>query len=224
MQSEVGFEFLVELEGPQRSALKVIPEYNRHDTRVDPKTGDDFGRFSRRPVMTLDRSDGRFDSLFITTNRARFGRDGTFYRAQGYDRGRLRYGLEDSSSLADWYFDERGGLLEVRIAWDLINVTDPSSRTLLDDRRVRGRFGTAAATGFHVGVIAHRKGSRGIIVGALPSVEGRTWSRKKFRPWLWHSWTQPSSHGRLKPVYDSLKSLWREAPAGAPAPRGQTAP
>ena len=73
VRSEIGFEFLVELLNPRRGILKVTPEYNRHDARLDPSTGDDYGRFSRRPVMTVNRNDGRFDSLFIVTNRARFG-------------------------------------------------------------------------------------------------------------------------------------------------------
>ena len=98
IQSEVGFEFLVHLARPDSAGIAVIPDYNRHDSRVDPATGDDRGRFSRRPVVTRNRTDGRFDSLFVITNRGRFGRDGTFYPAQGYDRGRLRYGTEAQST------------------------------------------------------------------------------------------------------------------------------
>jgi hypothetical protein len=174
--------------------------------------------------MTVNRNDGRFDSLFIITNRARFGRDGTFYPAQGYDRGKLRYGIQDSSSLVDWYLDQRAGLLQLRIPWDLINVTDPSTRTLLDDRRTRGGFGTARATGFHIGVIVHRKTRSGEIVGALPRLQGAVWPPTGFRPWLWRGWTTPRAHGRLKPVYDSLKRLWQEAPDAAPARLGRRAP
>ena len=36
----------------------VTPDYNRHYSRLQPGTGDDEGRFSRRPVITRDR-DGR---------------------------------------------------------------------------------------------------------------------------------------------------------------------
>ena len=224
VHSEIGFEFLVELVNPQSGSLRVTPEYNRHDARIDPNTSDDFGRFSRRPVMTANRQDGRFDSLFIITNRARFGRDGTLYPARGYNRGRLRYGAQDSSSLADWYLDEDAGLLEIRIPWDLINVTDPSTRTLLDDRRTEGAFGTAPATGFHVGVIIYRKRQGGEILGAIPTMQGGGWLRQSFQPWLWRSWTLPTAHGRLKPVYDSLRLLWQEAPAAVPTPPVRRAP
>jgi len=215
MRSEIGFEFLVDLEGPGLAGVKVTPDYNRYDSRVDPNTGDDFGRFSRRPVITRQRGDGRFDSLFIITNRARFGRDGTFYPAQGYDRGRLVHGTESGSTLADWYLDEGAGLLQVRIPWDLLNVTDPSTRTLLFDRATSGAFGTAPAVEFHVGVVIYRKGAG--VVGTLPELKQGVWPAAGFVPWRWSGWTEPRYHSRLKPVYDSLRLLWQAAETAAPS-------
>jgi hypothetical protein len=224
LRSEIGFEFLIDLPRPDSGTMKVTPDYNRYDSRIHPQTGDDFGRFSRRPVITRDRGDARFDSLFIITNRARFGRDGTFFPAKGYDRGRLLHGTEAASTLADWYLDERAGLLELRIPWDLLNVTDPSSRRLLFDHDSTGNFGTATAEDFHVGVVIYRKKGRRDLVGALPAVEGGVWRAGSFRPWRWRGWTEPRSYGRLKPVYDSLRLLWRAAPAGAPTRPARTAP
>jgi hypothetical protein len=224
VRSEIGFEFLIDLVSPAAASIKVTPEYNRHDSRLDPATGDDFGRFSRRPVITRDRDDAQFDSLFIITNRARFGRDGKFFSAQGYDRGRLRYGSEATSTLADWYLDEQAGLLELRVPWDLINVTDPSSRTLLFDPKKTGDFGTATAEDFHVGVVMYRKKGQLGVAGALPALESGVWRAAAFTPWRWRGWTEPRSHARLKPVYDSLRMLWRAAPGGAPIRPAQTAP
>lgn len=223
-RSQLGFEFLIELLDPRSASIRVTPDYNRHDSRVDRATGDDFGRFSRRPVTTVNREDGRFDSLYIITNRARFGRDGTFYPARGYDRGLLRYGTQASSSLADWYLDEPAGLLELRIPWDLINVTDPSTRTLLDDRHTNGAFGTAQAVAFHIGVLFYRKAPGGQIIGAVPQMVEGLWPMPSFRAWQWQGWTKPRSHAKLKPVYDSLRLLWQAVPAGGPTPPGRTAP
>lgn len=217
IRSEIGFEFLIDLATPDSASLKATPDYNRHDSHVDPHTGDDFGRFSRRPVITRDRDDGRFDSLFVITNRARFGRDGKFFPAHGYDRGRLLYGSEEETTLADWYLDERAGLLELRIPWDLINVTDPSTRTLLFDRRTDGDFGTAKAKDFHVGVVVYRKEGQPATVEALPALERGIWRAETFMPWRWSGWTEPRAHARLKSVYDSLKMLWRAAPSEAQA-------
>lgn len=224
LRSELGFEFLIELAAPDSGRMLVTPDYNRHSSKLDPTTGDDFGQFARRPVITRDRADGRFDSLYVITNRARFGRDGTFFPSSGYDRGKLRYGTEARSTLADWYFDERAGLLELRIPWDLLNVTDPSSRTLLVDPDSVGRFGTAAAADFHVGVVMYDKMGKAGVVSALPAVEGGVWRAKAFMPWRWPGWTEPRSHARLKPVYDSLRALWGAAPSRAPARPARRAP
>jgi hypothetical protein len=224
VRSEIGFEFLIDLVSRDTALVRVTPDYNRHDSRIDPATGDDFGRFSRRPVITRNRGDARFDSLFIITNRARFGRDGSFFPAKGYDRGRLRHGTQAGSTLADWYLDEGAGLLELRVPWDLLNVTDPSSRTLLFDRDTTGDFGTTSATDFHMGVVVYLKKHPGKLMGALPAVDGGVWRAASFRPWRWAGWTEPRYHARLKPVYDSIRHLWRAAPFEAPAPPARTAP
>jgi hypothetical protein len=223
VQSELGFEFLIDLRTPDSANLGVAPDYNRYDSRVDPATGDDFGRFSRRPAVTRNRSDARFDSLFMITNRARFGRDGTFYRARRYDRGRLHFGTETESTLSDWYFEAATGLLQLRIPWDLINVTDPATRTLLADRDSIGNFGTAPAQDFHIGLVVYRK-QDGEVAAALPELHTGVWRASDFQPWRWRDWTVPHAHARLKPVYDSLMRLWRAAPFEGRARPARTAP
>jgi Tetratricopeptide repeat len=224
VSSGLGFEFLIQLEAPDTASMKVTPEYNRYDARVDPATGDDYGRFARRPVTTRDRQDGRFDPLFIVTNRARFGRDGTFFRAQRYDRGQLRFGAESESTLADWYLDEAAGLLELRVPWDLLNVTDPSSRRILHDERGSGAAGTREAGVFHWGILLYSKVGAGQVIAALPATVGDQWPAESFMPWSWEGWSVPTHYARLKPVYDSLRALWREAPGGGPTPPAPTAP
>jgi hypothetical protein len=212
VKSEIGFEFLVDLLTPDSATIRVTPDYNRHTGRPSAASGDDLGHFNRRPVVPVDREDGRFDSLFVVTNRARFGRDGTFFPARGSDRGRLSFGTEARSTLADWYVDETAGLLELRLPWDLLNVTDPSSRTLLYDRDSVGQFGTARAGDFHFGVLVWRKGDVPVVVQAVPALRDGGWRAADFAGWHWSGWSEPRSHAGLKPVYDSLKSLWSTAP------------
>ncbi len=148
------------------------------------------------------------------TNRARFGRDGRFFPAQRVNRGRLAYGTEKESTLADWFLDDTAGLLQLRLAWDLLNVTDPSTRTLLFERDSVGEFGTASAGEFHIGVLVYDKMS-GKVIGALPALNDQRWSAEGFTGWRWDGWTEPRSHGRLKQVYDSLKVLWGSWSSGA---------
>lgn len=195
-----GFEFVLELAGPDSGAMRVAPEYNRYTPIADLASGEDFGRFYRRPVTVADRRDGRFDPMFVVTNRSRYGRDGTFFPASGVDRGRLRYGTARASTLSDWYYDSAAGLLELRIPWDLLNVTDPSTRTLLMDHSSDGPFGTVTADSFHFTVVRYAKAGRrasGVIDAA---------------PWTWSGWATPESHARLKPAADSMRAVWSALP------------
>ncbi|HEY9015173.1 MAG TPA: hypothetical protein VIM84_08945, partial [Gemmatimonadales bacterium] len=223
IQSDIGFEFLIDLISPAEGSLRVTPEYNRHASELDPASGDDFGRFARRPVASRNRLDGRFDTMYVITNRARFGRDGTFYRAGRYDRGGLRFGTQAGSTLSDWYIDETAGLLEVRIPWDLLNVTDPSTRTLLWDLHTEGAYGTVKAGDFHLGVVLYRK-DRPTVLDAIPAVNKGRWVAQAFVPWRWQGWSEPRHHGAPKPVYDSLRLLWRESSDAERAPLGRRAP
>jgi hypothetical protein len=122
--------------------------------------------------------------------------------------------------------DEKSGLLQIRIPWDLLNVTDPSTRTLLYDRKTTGKYGTATAGDFHFGVVVYSKEARTgpKLVEALPSLAQGMWREDDFAGWRWKDWIEPRWHSRLKPVYDSLKMLWREAASGAPRRPARRAP
>ena len=194
----MGFEFVVQLASPDSGAMKVLPEYNRY-AALD-QSGDDRGRFHRRPITVVDRTDGRFDPMLVVTNRARHGRDGTFFKAQQVDRGRLKFGTEAQSTLNDWYHDVGAGMIELRLPWDLLNVTDPSTRTLLLDRTGTGPFGTVKADDFHFVVSAYDRRT-GASVQLGPS-----------RAWRWAEWEEPEWHVRVKPVYDSMRTTWKALP------------
>lgn len=210
--SDLGFEFLVQLNGHEDARLLVTPDYNPYLGPAAIREGDDLGGFYHRPAVTGNRADGQFDAMHLIVNRARFGRDGRFFPAQTWERGRLRFGREDQSTLSDWYYDASAGVLEIQIAWALLNVTDPSSATVLDDHRAQGAdFGTSHTEGFHIGVVTRLKHS-GQVAGSLPPLGAEArWRRDDFRTWTWKPWSEPVFHARLKPVYDSMKAVWSSA-------------
>lgn len=210
LRGDVGFEFVVELRDSSDAELRITPEYNPYAGAEVIVNGDDFGRFANHPVTIRNRTDGRFDSLFVIINRARFGQDGRFFPAQGINRGRLRYGTLRGSTLSDWYWDRTAGQLQVRLAWNLLNVSDPSSRTLLFGSAGGDGIGTRSSDGFRIGlVVARQQGGRRTVELALPALDSRgMWQRSAFATWGWPEWETPRYHQRLKPVYDSLKALW----------------
>lgn len=212
IKSEVGFEFAASFRDTTDAELRIVPGYSPYVGGEAIVAGDDYGRFARRPITTVPLRDGRFDSMFVITNRARFARDGRFIPASGYNRGRLRYGTAVQSSLSDWWWDATTGMLQLRLPWGLINVSDPSTRTLLYERSVGDSIGTATSDGMRFGVLLldHPASPATIatLIGALPTAEGGRWRRAKFPDWSWPAWTEPQSHARLKPVYDSLREVW----------------
>jgi hypothetical protein len=145
-----------------------------------------------------------FDSLYVTINRARYARDGTFFPARGYNRGRLRYGTRQQSSLSDWYYDSSRGLLEIRLPWMLLNVTDPSTRTVLFDTTSAGGFGTAHASGWNIGVVV--MSSRDTV--AIPELNNGSWRADQFEEWQWEGWETPLWFEAKKPAYDAMRRTW----------------
>lgn len=206
--SEIGFEFLVRLRGPGDAQVRILPDYNPYGPPPD-STGDDLGRFYHRPVTIADRTDGVFDSMYVTINRARYSRDGTFVPARGYNRGRLRYGTAAASSLSDWYYDSAAGLLELRIPWMLLNVSDPSTRTLLYETVAGDGFGTVPAGEWHIGVVITDKSDNAI--AASPRLD-TGWRLDAFGDWRWEGWDTPRYHEHLKPAYETMRRIWAAMP------------
>src|SRR5207245_6948076 len=124
----------------------------------------------------------------------RTARTGRTYPARGVNRGRLRFGRSSESTLADWYVDRTAGLVELRIAWGLLNVTDPSSRDTMVRYRRNGTFETAVTDGFRFDLAALDR-SHGGVVARLDA--GRTYA--------WPTWEVPTWHERLKPAYDGRR-------------------
>jgi hypothetical protein len=194
----VGVEFLLDLADSTSGRLFVAKGYNPY---LAPRPGmgptglDPFYNFLCSADSQSDA--GAFDSLFVTTNRFRVGRTGRTFPALGVDRGRLRFGRQSESSLADWFVDRAAGLVEVRLPWGLLNVTDPSSRTVLTAVHEGPVILTGPTDGFRF-VVAGLSRSNNHVIAWLPAGAKYTWPR----------WEEPEWHERLKPAYAAMQQLW----------------
>jgi tetratricopeptide (TPR) repeat protein len=198
--SEIGCEFALALNDTSDAQLLIAQWYNpylgpRQGMGSGPTTLDLF--YNERAAVDASGRDGAFDSLFVTTNRWRIGRDGHTYPARGVNRGRLRYGRAEGTTLADWYADRSARVMEVRIPWALLNVTDPSARRIMVRYRRDGHFETALTDGMRFTVRAVDRGS-GAVRAALPAT----------RTFAWPTWEVPAWHERLKPVYAAMREVW----------------
>ena len=193
-----GFEFAAVLDDSSHADLRVVPWY---DPYLIPRAGmgptalDAFYHFGATARGAA--SEGVYDTLFLTTNRWRIARDGRTFPAHGVNRGRLRYGRAAEATLADWYVDRAAGLVELRLAWGLLNVTDPSSRTVLARIAPPDRFTVTRTDGVRIGVAAVRRSDASVRAWLPP---GPTYA--------WPTWETPVWHERLKPAYFALQSLW----------------
>jgi hypothetical protein len=99
----------------------------------------------RAPLRPVANDDGAYVPMILETNRERVSRTGQVYPPQHLDQGRLELRREPAPAkgdsglavpyepYADWWLDRQTGVIEVAIPWGLLNIGDPSSRSVLDD-------------------------------------------------------------------------------------------
>jgi len=192
----IGYEFALTL-ADSNGRMWVAPWYSPYlvpTPGMGPTALDAFYQYGAH--VTATSRTGVWDSMWVTSNRWRIGRDGRSFPAAGADRGRLRFGTEAASTLSDWYWDRNAGLIEVRIPWGLLNVTDPSSHRVLTRISTRSGFETDTTGGFRFGVALLR----------APGVE--TDHLAPGAAYRWPGWEMPVSHERLKAAYFAIRDLW----------------
>jgi hypothetical protein len=86
----------------------------------------------------------------------------------------------------------------------LLNVTDPSTRTVLFDITGEDGFGSARTPGWHVGVVV----KKGDSVTTVRALDGDTWRASRFSDWSWDTWETPAWHQAKKPAYDAMRRTW----------------
>lgn len=193
----VGYEFALTLRDTASGRMWVAPWYNPYlvpRPGMGPTALDAFYQYGAR--IGVASHTGIWDSMWVTSNRWRIGRDGRTFPARGWDRGRLRFGTEATSTLSDWYVDRAAHLVEIRIPWGLLNVTDPSSHRVLRAISTHGGFETDSTEGFRIGVAALAPGG---------DVRDRLAPGPTYR---WPGWEVPVSHERLKAAYYAIRDLW----------------
>jgi len=200
----VGMEFLVQFAGP-RSRILVDRPYDLFTMR------------NRRPYRSVRNENGDFIEIQVYTNRDRFGRDGTYYPPQGYNRSPLRRGSMDPASprydtLADWTESPDGDFIEARLPWGLINVADPSSHQVIHENAPRsGLAGTRTTDGFRFHLLSLRgEGNKLTVVDRFPSSSNL--SLADYPVYRWAGWEEPRYHLALKDSFRILQEALKEIP------------
>jgi hypothetical protein len=212
-RSPVGLEFVVDLRGPADTRVLVDSPYNLYRSgTIRGSSPPVTQQIYNRPFRSAANADGRYDTLFVVTNRRRIGRDGTVYPERGYDRNRLLHAPQSETTLADWYADSASGTIEIRIPWGMLHVLDPSSRQVLRGVNGDARRGTPAG--------AATDGFRFVVESYDPSAptSGRgdrlpRSSRASIPPlWAWPAWETPRYYEEVKPLFEAMRETFGKLP------------
>ncbi len=212
-RAPVGMEFVLDLGGPSDARLLVDRAYNLY--RAAPIVGTRPLRTQsvyNRPFRSRANTDGLYDTLWVTPNRRTFGRDGRVYEAQRLERNLLRHARQQETTLADWYADSATGVIEIRLPWGMLHVTDPSSHQVLFG--LDGTYPASVTTdGFRFVVQAVDKATQQP-QASLPSAAAGFATPPL---WRWAGWEEPRWYAERKPVFDAMRETFRAIPdAGIP--------
>ena len=172
-----GLEFLLDINGEQNSKILVQPGYNAINNK--------FSSYAS--------SKGLFEEMRLLTSKARITKDGRNIEAIYQDESKLNYGKFEANSYYHWYVE--GDMIRVRIPWGKLNVTDPSTLTVLDDsittgELARDKLKTVKTEGILVSVLLYN---------TVANVKLDSFSTKN--PYAWKSWETPVYTERLKKSY-----------------------
>lgn len=202
--SQAGLEFAIVFQG-EKAGLFV-------ERRYDLFTYQDRGLNSLAGNGIME-----FVMPQAVTNPQRIGRDGVIYPEHKEELGWLRRGTQDRNSrdfdsLAEW--NSGPGFIEARIPWGLLNVGDPSSRSIvLAQEGFKGTDSQATTDGFRLMLAAFSGdafSSRAFFIRSLPGMKG---GQIPLPPlFTWNTWEEPTWHEVRKQSYSIYKDALSKIP------------
>lgn len=197
---DVSFEracdFLMVIHGKERSRILV---QKRYEALLSTYGG---SYYRRDPYVNPPDSDTpEFERIYLPLVLSEVLPDpqGTDVGGIKYETGILRYGngnpeSEEFDSLADFIFGE--DFVEIRVPWQLLNVSNPSKMTVHDDYFETYGIENLHIEGMHVGVGSADRREYRIPMGFVPL---KGWG------------TKVTFHERLKKSYYVLQEYWNES-------------
>jgi tetratricopeptide (TPR) repeat protein len=229
----MGMTYAIQLAGTDSGQILIASSYNPFQiVPVDgiPTQSSLLPKLGWKPSLS---DSGSFEPQIGEPNRRRFARDGQYFPPQRYDRGALRYGalnhqMSDYNSLAEWHANVQTNTIDLRIPWNLLNVTDPSSLKIYAGTEKDGTVLTADTPGFVLAAFSFRppaKTDRGrsimaqnsLVVDALPGMTGpRTMESSALKEFRWAGWDAPHYDLRPKDSIAILRKAFQSLPAAPP--------
>jgi tetratricopeptide (TPR) repeat protein len=207
LQSPVGLDFVIHLAGKNKSRILAAQSYDKY---LNEKTG---------LIRPMASDQGAWVMMINRTNIRRISKDGKrFFPSHVSFMSRLQFGsLEahhaDYNSLADFHYS--GTTIELRIPWGLINVTDPSSKTVLWMDKAGE---TKSSSGISLVAVSYKPEDNGIIAQRTGNVSHHTstlpakFDAGHVKTYTWEGWDTPIYHSYLKESYYRYQKILHAIP------------
>ena len=220
-----GANFLLLLTDPPASRLLVADNYNPYEIVPTPGVVNETELRLRQTLTLSPKARGVFDEMIVEPNGRRFTRDGKLLPAKRGSRSVLRYGLDDerlpdADSIGEWYADVRSNAILVRIPWNKLFVTDPSSLMVLGGM-TQGRASPVPTPGLEIAAFS-------LVPSANPSAGPADWTVSQSLPALngrqvtagarftWPKWEVVKVEPYLKKAYLALQPIFAEHAVSQP--------
>lgn len=187
--SPVALTFCIELFGKNKSRILITAPYDKYLNHTSKVI---------RPITSIQ---GGWVEMVQCVNERRLSKDlKTFYPPRFITMSPLRFGTllstsPNFNSLSDFYYDDHS--IEVRLPWALLNVTDPSSKSVLwmDNegayRQIQG-----------INVVLFNPSSQS---SKLSPSSGQ---KKDVHAYQWDEWNTPIYHTEIKESYAAIKEYY----------------
>jgi len=171
---ENGFEFLAYFKSGHDAAILVDEPYSVFT---------DIYKGHIPVISSQNNRNGKYIRQRMLTNRGRVSLTGKATQEEVLDRSKLVHGLsvQPSQSNADWYFKPEKDVVEIRLDWHLLNVSDPAKHFVLDDLAGTPEIEITKTDAFRIFAFVTDKNDRIL------------WQYPEKRPYtyLWNEWDSP---------------------------------
>jgi hypothetical protein len=188
-----GFEFLVEIQSKDSAVILVDEPYS-----VFTDIYNDY-----IPVYASKKnSNGKYIRQLLLSNRSRISLLGVKSDSIVFDRSPLVLGnsSDPEYSNADWYYNAADEVLEIRLDWHLLNVSDPAKRFVIDDIEGTGEVEYSKTEALNMFVFITDKTNK--LIKQYPEDDPYSGT--------WDEWDMPEFTKRLKPLYFTLQDYFKD--------------
>lgn len=218
---ESGANFLVQLTDPAHSRILIAENYNPNE-RVSIPGLPGQTRIARKVGMNVKLEEtSPFVERVTDANMARYAHDRRVFPALEYNRSHLPYGTADrsnsqSSNHALWHVDADKGMIELRLPWGLLLLTDPSNLQAFAGSNEKWSHPDTLSkptSGITIAVFALFEPGPlqpKVLSSSLPPF-GSTGKLVTPPPlYAWEKWDKVEYHPYLKPSYFALQKVFAE--------------